>query len=83
MHTIQIKDRQTLEISGVNNVISFDEHGVVLDSEDGILCIEGSELNIKSLDLQGSSIYIEGKLTSLYYHDGERKQKSFLSRIFG
>lgn len=82
MHTIEINERSRTELTGINAVMSFNENSVVLDSEDGIICIEGVELNVKKLDLQGGTVIVEGKLTALYYPDGEEKKKSFFSKIF-
>ncbi len=82
MHTIEINERSKAELTGINAVMSFNENSVVLDSEGGLLCIEGVDLNVKKLDLQGGIVVVEGRLSAFYYPEGEEKRKSFFSKIF-
>ena len=71
-------------VTGVNDVVSFDENEIVLDTEMGLLTIRGKELHVKRLTLEKGELDLEGQIDSLNYssnaalkHSGE----SFLSRL--
>lgn len=86
-HRIQLDDRGILEVSGVKNVLSFDEELVVLDTLMGQLHITGEGLHITTLTLNDSKVALEGtNITGLEYREsmsGQVKNRSqnFLRRI--
>ena len=78
-----MKSRSELSISGICDIISSDENTVHLDTVDGALEIEGSELHIISMNVANGSIIIEGKIDTISYHDKTQLQKnSFFARMF-
>ncbi len=83
-HKVTISDRHSGRISGVSDVLSFDEKEIFLETERGRLVIKGKELHINRLTLEKGEVDIEGKVDSLTYSDGEQKEKSesVLSRLF-
>lgn len=64
-------DRQAMELSGVEDVVSFDETGAVLRTTLGMLAVDGEELHVVKLDLAGGSIQIEGKVNGLFFSEGK------------
>ena len=81
-HDIIMRSRARMEISGVQNVISFDEESVCLETVMGEMMIEGENLRVSSLDTDRGNILLDGKVNSLYYNtqNGESK-KSFFGRL--
>ena len=82
---LSILGRQSASITGVVDVISFDEKEVVLDTEKGMLTIKGDGLHISRLSLDKGEVEMEGKADSFLYSDAMNargKEESFLSKLF-
>ena len=80
-HSLTLKDRKILTMSGVTEVVSFDENSVVLHTELGTLSIHGRELQLKNLTLDGGQVAVEGHVAALIYE--EPRQGGFLRRLMG
>ena len=59
-HRIEMTDRTNVFITGVSDVINFDEVSVVLDTSAGVLSIDGQELHIVSLNVDSGEITVSG-----------------------
>ncbi len=70
-HKVTIEGRKQLEITGVREVVSFDELGVLLRTALGELSVEGRELVVTTLDTDRGVVAVEGKVDSLYYSDSD------------
>ncbi|NLM13618.1 MAG: sporulation protein YabP [Epulopiscium sp.] len=84
-HNIIMQDRQNLSITGVLDVLAFDEENVDIETEMGMLTIKGTDLHVNKLNLEKKELEIEGEIESLVYHDGEsfsKKGNSFLGKLF-
>lgn len=83
-HNMQIHDRQTLELTGVIEVISFDPAEVLLETELGRLTIGGVDLRVKRLTLEKGEVDMEGQINSLVYATGKKAEhSSLMQRLFG
>ncbi len=83
IHSIVIRERRAIEISGVVAVDSFDEEAIVLRLAEGRLIVEGSGLHIGELSLDSHRVTAEGEIISLLYTEREEKAKSGLFRRRG
>ncbi len=82
-HSISMENREFLSITGVIDVISFDEEIVVSETDEGILIVRGYDLHVSNLNLDGGQLTIDGKISSLSYDDTPaQKSSSFLKQIF-
>jgi sporulation protein YabP len=85
-HEVVLKNRQGLEVTGVLNVESFDAHEFVLSTHYGYLAIRGENLHIKTLNLEGGLVAIEGLIYDVGYFDEgmspTEKAKGFFSKLF-
>lgn len=81
-HKLYINARKTVAITGVNDVLSFDAGEVLLQTEQGILMIRGSELHVNRLTLEKGEVDIDGRVDSLTYSDTANYGKSGES-LFG
>lgn len=52
LHRLVLSDRHTGSVTGVNDVVSFDENEIVLDTDMGLLTVRGKELHVKRLTLE-------------------------------
>ncbi len=84
MTKISLINRKDCTLCGVSDVLSFDLHEVVLDTEQGMLKIGGDDLHVNSLSLERGEVTIEGRVDSLIYTNGDptRKGESLLARLF-
>jgi sporulation protein YabP len=83
-HKLNINARKTAMITGVNDVLSFDAGEVLLQTEQGVLMIRGSELHVNRLTLEKGEVDIDGRIDSLTYSDavGGKSGESLLGRLF-
>ena len=81
-HSVLLKDRQELHLSGVTDVDSFDETGITAYTDIGELSIGGENLHITKLSLESGELIVEGKVISLVYRDEAPKATTFFSRMF-
>ena len=79
-----LENRGKLSISGVVDVLSFDDQVVIVETELGLLTIKGENLRINKLSIDTSEVIIEGDISSLAYgeKDTEKGKSSFMSKIF-
>ena len=83
-HSITLKERKSMTVSGVSEIIRFDEGCILLDISDSPLNIEGSELKIASFSNENGDVLITGRIDSLVYlgTSQESYRRGFLKRIF-
>jgi len=77
-----LQNRSSLSVSGVTEVIGFDEAGVSMVTSLGDLLVRGSSLRISRLSLEVGQVDIEGSVDCVEYTKLKRKRESFLVRIF-
>ena len=70
-----------LVLSGVREVLSFDEEAVSLETELGRLEIRGNGMHIMSFDTAGGDMIIDGEIYALVYTKTAKPQ-SFIKRVF-
>ena len=79
-HTLVLESRSKLDISAVDDVISFDEGLVSLAVGENILNISGEGLTIKNLSLENGELTVNGNITAMVYFDDTPRKKR---RLFG
>lgn len=82
-HRVELNGRETLTVSGVEDVERFDEGEIVLTTSAGILVVTGEGLHIGKLSLDGGELHVDGHIDALAYEDSERPSGGLLSRLFG
>lgn len=78
-HKLTLTERKNLTLTGVTEVISFDENAVILKTGLGTLVIHGQGLQLKNLSLDGGQVGVEGTISALIY---EEPRGSGLRRLF-
>ena len=85
MHKVILTNRRTCTINGVNDVISFDIHEILLDTEQGMLMLKGDDLHVNRLTLEKGEVDVDGRIDSFTYSDAGgsgHKGESFLTKLF-
>lgn len=81
-HSLQLQERQKLTVTGVTEVVSFDEAAVVLHTQLGLLVVQGEGLQLKTLSVEGGQVAVEGQVSALVYQQ-QRSGGSWLRRLLG
>jgi sporulation protein YabP len=85
-HKLTVDQRENVAITGVLDVISFDEESVVCETDMGILVLRGVDLHVSSLNLENGTLSIFGEIISINYENqalpGSRKKGSVFGKIF-
>ena len=80
-HKLSLNERRQLALTGVTEVVSFDENAVVLRTGLGQLTVHGSELQLKTLSVEAGQVAVDGSISALIYE--EPKQGGFFRRLMG
>ncbi len=84
-HKVEMVSRNELKVSGVSDVHSFNDEGILLETSLGILTVGGENLRITKLNLDQGEIAVKGDIDTLIYNDeGGLRQKGggILSKLF-
>lgn len=82
---IVLENREKLNITGIVDVLSFDDQIIIIETELGLLTIKGEDLKINKLSIDTSDFMVDGKVNSLTYSSSDSsisKNKNILSKIF-
>ena len=79
-----LENRGKLSISGVLDVLSFDDQVIMVETELGLLTIKGENLRITKLSIDTSEVIVEGNISYLAYSNKvvEKNKGSIISKIF-
>jgi len=86
-HSLQIANRESVVVTGVLAVESFDDEEIQLETEMGALTLRGEELSIKQLDLERGRFAVEGLINALQYSQPRQRSgrpqrsRGFLERL--
>ena len=84
-HKLLIQGRKFAELTGIKEVVSFDEKEVVLNTTIGVLMIRGNDLFVKRLTVEKGEVDLEGQIDSFIYVDKAGKggeKESIVKRLF-
>jgi sporulation protein YabP len=84
-HHISMDRRENVLITGVLDVMSFDEEHVVCETEMGVLMLHGLNMHVSKLNLDEGELEIDGEIETLSYEDSAQFAKgkgSLLSKLF-
>lgn len=80
-HKLTLDERRKLTVTGVSEVVSFDETAAVLHTKLGTLVVQGEQLQLKTLSPEGGQVAVEGTVSQLLYQHTQEKG-GWLSRLF-
>ena len=85
IQNIVLENREKLTISGVLDVLSFDDQIVILETELGLLTVKGENLRINKLSLDTADVIVDGEIYNLGYSEKNLEKKSvggILGKLF-
>lgn len=80
-HKLSLNERKNLTMTGVTEVVSFDDTAVILRTSLGNLIVQGRDLQLKTLSLEGGQVAVDGNISALTYE--EPRTGGFVRRLFG
>lgn len=80
-HRLTLNERTMLTMTGVTEVLSFDENTIALRTDLGVLQIHGRDLQLKALSQEAGDMMVEGTVSALVYE--EPRQGGFWRRLMG
>ncbi|MBE5821193.1 MAG: sporulation protein YabP [Clostridiales bacterium] len=81
MQNILMENRQRLNISGVIEVVNFDDETICVNTELGLLTVKGQQLKVNKLNLDNTELLVEGQIGSLMYSENYSKS-GFFQKLF-
>lgn len=84
-HKFNMEGRGACKLTGVVDVLSFDERQVILETVDGMLSMKGVDLHVNRLNLEKGEVDVDGRVDALIYTEKTsfaKKGESLLTRLF-
>lgn len=81
-HKLVLNERKMLTMTGVTEVVSFDDTTVILKTGLGTLVVEGQQLQLKTLSPEGGQVAVEGSVQTLHYAQATQSG-GLWHRLFG
>lgn len=81
-HRVSLNERKELTVTGVTEVVSFDEETIILKTSLGTLNVHGRQLQLKALSTNGGQVEVSGNVAALIYQQS-KPTGSWLHRLFG
>ena len=82
-HSVILEERTKLTVTGVDEVLSFDEAEITMRTSRGSLIVRGSELHVGKLAIDTGELGIDGAVSELVYEDEQQRGAGFWTRLFG
>lgn len=83
-HVLSISNRESVNVNGVLEMISFDDQEIILNTDLGTLTLKGEELHIKTLNLDLGTLEVEGLVNAVNYgpkKTAKGKGKGIIDRL--
>lgn len=84
-HKLVINQRKTSMVTGVLDVISFDLNEILLETEQGMLTVKGTDLHVNRLSVEKGEVDLGGNIDSISYtdvHKASERREHFFARLF-
>lgn len=82
-HKLTLNERKELSVTGVTQVVSFDEEAVILKIGTDRLVVRGDGLHLKTLSLESGQVAVDGHISALVYEEGRPSGGGFWHRLMG
>lgn len=84
IQNIVLENREKLSISGVLDVLNFDDQIIIVETELGLLTIKGEDLRINKLSIDTSETIVNGNIMQIAYSENtvDKKGEGIFSKIF-
>ena len=84
-HKLVVNNRKTSLVTGVLDVLSFDLNEVLLETQQGMLMVKGTDSHVNRLSLEKGEVDLSGNIDSIAYSDaqpGGKSGENIFSKLF-
>lgn len=81
-HRLVINNRKTGTVTGVLDVLSFDLNEILLETEQGMLMVKGTDMHVNRLNLEKGEVDLAGNISYSDIHSGVKAGENLLSKLF-
>jgi len=81
-HSVIMESRKKLNVSGVKDVLSFDDETILLDTIMGRMTVKGEGLHIVNFNTDTGDMSATGQVHAVVYMSDGRSSGGFMSRLF-
>ena len=72
-------------LTGVLDVLAFDLNEILLETEQGMLMVKGTDMHVNRLNLEKGEVDLSGNIDSVAYseiHSVGKRSEGFLNKLF-
>lgn len=84
-HKLVLNNRRTSLVTGVLDVLSFDLNEILLETEQGMLMVKGTDMHVNRLNLEKGEVDLSGNIDSIAYSEVRTQAKNgdnLFSKLF-
>ena len=84
-HKLVVNNRKTSMVTGVLDVLSFNLNEILLETEQGMLMVKGTDMHVNRLNLEKGEVDLAGNIDNISYsdiHSGAKAGENLLSKLF-
>lgn len=84
-HKLVVNNRKTSLVTGVIDVLSFDLNEILLETEQGMLMVKGTDLHVNRLSVEKGEVDLSGNIDSIAYSSVSQvghQNDNFFSKLF-
>ena len=84
-HKLVVNNRKTSMVTGVLDVLSFDLNEILLETEQGMLLVKGTDLHVNRLSVEKGEVDLSGTIDSVSYSNisqAKIHEESFWTKMF-
>ena len=81
----EFKQVEKLPLVVVLDVLSFDLNEILLETEQGMLMVKGTDMHVNRLNLEKGEVDLAGNIDNISYsdiHSGAKAGENLLSKLF-
>ena len=69
VQNVILENRKKLTLTGIKDVLSFDDEIIVVESELGLINVKGNDLKVNKISVETGDVIIEGIIKMIEYSD--------------
>ena len=81
-HQVTIKGRNSLVITGITDLDSFNEEQVSVYTTEGEVVVTGENLHIGNINVDRGELFLDGRIDSLEYTDNPSSGTKLWEKLF-
>ena len=84
-HKLVVNNRKTSMVTGVLDVLSFDLNEILLETEQGMLLVKGTDLHVNCLSVEKGEVDLSGTIdivSNSNISQAKKQEESFWTKMF-